>query len=379
MLGLPKTNILFGTVTIYSVCIVLGILLALYFAYKEEKRLQLPKDTVLDCALLMLPCGIIGARVYFVLFSWPTFAATPHKIFYIWEGGLGIYGGLMAGAFALYLLSKKKKLSFLMLLDLFIPGVALAQSIGRWGNYFNMEAYGSVVSNPSFQFFPFAVPILQNGTLSWHLATFFYESCVTFFLFLLLHFLQKRKKFHGEIFSWYVLLYGTGRTVIEGLRSDSLFTLGGTFRISQVVGLVSCLLTIFFLYYQTLKKNSFAFFPFLFVLVPSLYVSAGLIDFWLFDYLHASSFSQGVISSLFLLLILFLCFKRKKIPLPPFKRFIPIIIQCFLMIGYHGLSLHPTQSLWSSTLFVFLSMAFFPCLGFLLTFSSVSIKEIHNA
>lgn len=231
----------------YSILIVGAIGLAILLCCQEEKRLKLPKDTIIDLALWLIPAGIIGARLYYVAFEWSRFAADPIRIFYIWEGGIAIYGALLGGFCACWLFARRRHLPLAVLADMIMPAVALAQAIGRWGNYFNMEAYGEVITHPGFQFFPFGVLIPEGNGYSWHLATFFYESVWDFGVFSLLW--RKRKKAHrsGDIALWYILLYGPGRSFIEGLRMDSLYAADGL-RISQWLSLIACFVacTIYF-------------------------------------------------------------------------------------------------------------------------------------
>ena len=148
MFSIPYSRYLFYPVTWYSVLIVAGAALALFLACKEEKRSGLPKDTVLDLALWLIPGGIIGARLYYVVFSFDQFRNDLLSVFRIWEGGLAIYGGIIAGLLVLFIFCRYRKLSFLLLCDTIAPGLALAQCIGRWGNWFNIEAYGLSVTDP---------------------------------------------------------------------------------------------------------------------------------------------------------------------------------------------------------------------------------------
>ena len=141
MFSIPYSRYLFYPVTWYSVLIVTGAALALFLACKEEKRSGLPKDTVLDLALWLIPGGIIGARLYYVVFSFGQFRNDLLSVFRIWEGGLAIYGGIIAGLLVLFIFCRYRKLSFLLLCDMIAPGLALAQCIGRWGNWFNTEAF----------------------------------------------------------------------------------------------------------------------------------------------------------------------------------------------------------------------------------------------
>ena len=235
---MPYSRYLVGQLPWYSALIVLGICLAIWLSTMEEKRLGLPKDTVLDLALWLVPLGIIGARVYYVLFSWDQFRGDPLSVLYIWRGGLAIYGGLIGGMAALLLFARRRKLNALTLLDMVVPGVALAQAIGRWGNFFNMEAYGPAVTDAAWQWFPFAVRIPEGGAETWHVATFFLESVWDLLVFGALMLLRKRKRRDGDLLLAYALLYGTGRFVIEGLRTDSLMA-GGGLRISQLLSLIA--------------------------------------------------------------------------------------------------------------------------------------------
>ena len=230
---MPASRMFLGLIPWYSVLVVSGMALAILLASREEKRLALPTDTALDLALRVLPCGILGARLYYVIFTWQRFATQPLRILYVWEGGLAIYGGLIGGIAALLLFARRRKLPVPLLLDMVSPGVALAQAVGRWGNFFNMEAYGAAVTVPRWQRFPFAVLISEGGTAVWHQATFFYESLWDFLVFLALWRTRKGAR-RGDSFLRYSLLYGAGRLVIEGLRTDSLYLAAGL-RVSQLV------------------------------------------------------------------------------------------------------------------------------------------------
>ena len=242
ILATPSSHLFLGLVSWYGLLIVAGALLAVYLADRESKVQGLPPDTILDLALIALPVGILGARLYYVVFSWPMFASDPLSVLYIWEGGLAIYGGLIAGFAVVALFCRRRGISLPLMLDILIPGVALAQAVGRWGNYFNQEAYGTAISaESSFAFFPIAVLIQQGADPSWHLATFFYESVLDFAIFLFLT-ACRRKLFrkHGDMFLFYVIFYASGRMVIENLRMDSLY-LGSSIRISQLLSAVLCL------------------------------------------------------------------------------------------------------------------------------------------
>lgn len=237
-MAIPFSRTIFGALPWYSVLIVAGILLAVWLAGREEKRLGLPRDTAIDLALVVVPCGIVGARLYYAAMKWELFASNPVSVLYIWEGGIAIYGAVIGGAIGAFVYARKKKLPFLRLTDIIAPGLLLAQAIGRWGNYFNMEAYGPEILNPQLQFFPLGVLIPQGEAYVWHMATFFYESVWNLAGFAALWRLRTRQREDGSVFFWYLLIYGSGRFIIEQLRQDSLYV--GALRASQYLSLVLC-------------------------------------------------------------------------------------------------------------------------------------------
>lgn len=237
-MAIPYSRTIVGQLPWYGVLIVAGILLAVRIASREERRLGLPRDSAVDLALVVVPCGIVGARLYYVIMSWPSFAANPLSMLYVWQGGLAIYGGVIGGALGAWLYARRKGISFSAVADAIAPGLLLAQAVGRWGNYFNMEAYGPAITDPRLQFFPMAVLIPSAEGHVWHAATFFYESMWNLCGFIALWALRKRQRQHGNVFAWYLVIYGSGRFIIEQLRQDSLFI--GSLRASQCLSLVLC-------------------------------------------------------------------------------------------------------------------------------------------
>lgn len=231
----PTTLELFGlTIHWYGLLVSAGIASGVILAYLRESSMGFPKDTVLDLALVCIPAALLGARLYYVIFALDQFVGRPWwSLFAVWEGGLAIYGGILAGILTGALCARIKKLSFWRLADLAAPSVALGQAIGRWGNFVNQEAYGAAVTNPALHFFPMAVNI--DGT--WMYATFFYESVWCFLVaavLLIAH--RKRWLDHpGDGIRAYALLYGLERAVVEGLRTDSLYF--GPIRISQALSI----------------------------------------------------------------------------------------------------------------------------------------------
>ena len=239
MFHLLSTGFTIGPVTVrwYGVAVALGILLGVLLALKRERRYGLPRDTVLDLALWGVPAAIIGARLYYVAFSWKAYAGDPVRVLYLWEGGLAIYGGLLGGLLAGLAYARIHRLRFLTLCDLAAPCFALGQAVGRWGNFFNQEAYGVAAAQPWQRRFPISVFIQADG--QWHLATFFYESMWCLMIVLLLLWLERRNRFRrpGDAFFSYVLLYALERAAVEGLRTDSLYW--GPVRVSQALSLVA--------------------------------------------------------------------------------------------------------------------------------------------
>ena len=254
MMSIPYSRYIFGNLPWYGLLIVFGMIAAISLCIREEKRLELKPDTIIDAAFWVIPFGIIGARLYYVIFQWELFAPNPLSILRLWEGGLAIYGGVIGGLIAMVLFAKRRKIHPLVLTDLTVPGLALAQSIGRWGNYFNMEAYGREITNHAWQFFPVGVQIPSADGYTWHMATFFYESSWNLMVFLLLWFvIRKRSKAAGTATLWYMLLYGTGRFLIEPLRTDSLMS--GSVRVSQLLSLALALVAAALLLYRATQRK----------------------------------------------------------------------------------------------------------------------------
>lgn len=240
---------LFGLdITYYGLVIAIGMAMGVFFACKNAKFRGLKSDDLILVACYALPLSIIGARLYYVLFSLDKFTSF-WQVFEIWKGGMAIYGGVIGGAIGVMLYCLIHKKNFLDVADIAVPSLILGQAIGRWGNFFNQEAFGYFIENESLRWFPFGVYIEnchQAGCLcggsGWHLATFFYESLWNLIVFAILMILLRKNKLklRGSLMCLYLILYGTGRAFIEGLRMDSLYI--GSIRTSQ---LLSILLMIF--------------------------------------------------------------------------------------------------------------------------------------
>ena len=218
----------------YGILVATGIAAAVIWGYRRFPRHGLKSDDLLDIVIFAVPLGIIGARLYYVLFRWDWYAGDIHRILDIRAGGLAIHGGLILGFLTAYLVCRHKKISFLNGIDAVIPGVALAQAIGRWGNFFNGEAHGGPTDLPW--------GILVDG-VKVH-PTFLYESIWCLLLFIFLSWFDKNKRSsHGQTFALYCILYSVERFLVEGLRTDSLMI--GPFKQAQVISLCAIAFGIF--------------------------------------------------------------------------------------------------------------------------------------
>ena len=225
----------------YAIIIVTGMILGVIVALTLAKRRGFKTDDIMDILLFTIPIAIVGARLYYVVFAWDD-SWTFMDIFQTRDGGLAIYGAVLAGALTAFLVARHKKYNWkqiLQIIDCLVVGLILGQAIGRWGNFINQEAFGNLITNPSLMFFPYGVFV--SG--SWYQATFFYESMWNIVGFgALLFFTLKYTKITGVSTCAYLIFYGIGRFFIEGLRSDSLYflkdLLGEVIRVSQVLSLI---------------------------------------------------------------------------------------------------------------------------------------------
>lgn len=209
----------------YAICIVTGMILCCLIAAPMFKRKGENPDLILDLMIAIVPSCIVGARLWYVIFDIKTFinAENPFlAIIDIRNGGLAIYGGLAAGALAIVVVCRIKKISVLKVFDLAAVVVPLGQMAGRWGNFFNQEVYGQKITDPAWQFFPFGVQIGTPTNYEWHYALFFYEGTLNFLLFLVLYitFWKARTKTYGYATGGYFIGYGIIRGVLEPLRSS---------------------------------------------------------------------------------------------------------------------------------------------------------------
>ena len=234
----------------YGIIIACGFLLAVLYMIYRAKTFGLTQDDVLDLVLWAVPIGVVCARLYYCVFYWDLYRDNPISMLYIWEGGLAIYGGIIGGAITVLVLSRVKKIPPLVMLDNASMGVIIGQICGRWGNFMNREAHGSVTDS----FFKMGLADAA-GNITYYHPTFLYESVWNLVGFIVLHFYCKKRKFDGEVFLLYVAWYGLGRAWIEGLRTDSLYLFSTGIRVSQLVAAVSFIAAAGAIAFVLLKKK----------------------------------------------------------------------------------------------------------------------------
>ena len=249
--NVPKSFTIFGfTITLYGLIIGVGVLAAFALVTWQAKRQGLNPDDFYDLGIYLLIFGIIGARIYYVIFAWDFYKDNFWSVFNIRQGGIAIYGGVIAGFITCYFWCRKKKKSMTIMGDVTILGVLVGQIIGRWGNFTNREVFGDYTDN----LFAMRLPVeaVRQRDISQKMLdnmpananyiqvhpTFLYESFYNLCLLILILIFQKKKKFNGEILLWYLGGYGIGRFFIEGIRTDQLMMVGIDIPVSQFLGIV---------------------------------------------------------------------------------------------------------------------------------------------
>ena len=247
----PPRSISLGPLNIYfyGIIIACGLVLAVLYCMNRSKEFGIQEDDILDGVLWVTPFAICCARAYYCIFAWHEYAADPISVLYIWNGGLAIYGGVIGALIGVSVLCKLKKIKLPAMLDLVLLGFLIGQSIGRWGNFMNREAFGA----PTDSFLRMGLYNTLTGQTEYYHPTFLYESMWNLCGFVLLHFLSKRRKYDGQIALCYAAWYGLGRCIIEGLRMDSLYW--GSFRVSQVLAGISCVTAIIVLIWQHFREH----------------------------------------------------------------------------------------------------------------------------
>lgn len=248
-----KTISVFGfDIAYYGITIAIAMIVGISIALHEAKRTGQNQDTYLDLLMLTMLTSVVGARIYYVIFSWDNYKDNLGEILNIRNGGLAIYGGIIAGVITVFVYSKITKMKFLQIADTVCMGLAAGQIIGRWGNFFNREAFGEYTNNLLAMQLPVSA-VRKNEITSamWnHVVTiggveyiqvhptFLYEGLWSFMVLLFLFWFRKRKKFEGELFFCYLAGYGAGRFWIESLRTDQLLLPGIHVPVSQMLSAV---------------------------------------------------------------------------------------------------------------------------------------------
>lgn len=274
--NLPMGVEVFGfRIAFYGVIIALGMLLGYLVAESQAKRFGQSVEKLLDFAMIAIVASVIGARIYYVIFHWDVFADDPLQVFNLRTGGLGIYGGVIVAFISVIIFCKVKKLNLGAFADVCIPGLITGQAIGRWGNFFNKEAFGKYTDSlfamqvekgaidyeyrlteealkVRFPEQPQAIAnileqvekavVIDGTTFIQAHPTFLYESLWNFGILAFMILYAKKKRFDGEIIMWYMVLYGVGRFWIEGLRTDQLFLWNTGIPVSQLVSVIMILI-----------------------------------------------------------------------------------------------------------------------------------------
>ena len=244
----------------YSFFIFLAMLTACLIIFKESKKKNVPDNYLTNLIFYGLIIGILGARLYYVIFNLDYYLNNPSQIFAIWNGGLAIHGGLISALIFLMIYSRKNKINILQILDIIVVGVIIAQAIGRWGNFFNQEAYGNIISLQALKNMHLPKFIIDGMYISgsYREPTFLYESICSLIGFILLLILRATKKLKtGQLTAIYLIWYGIVRFGIETLRSDSLML--GQIKVAQLVSLLFVISGIALFIYSYIKKKKYCF------------------------------------------------------------------------------------------------------------------------
>ena len=247
-LNINNVALKFGNIKIYwyAICIVLGIVLAILLCKKDDGKYNIKFDDLLILIFFLIPTSIICARIYYVVFNLNYYLKFPLEIFSIHNGGLAIYGGIIGAIITIIIFCKMKSIKILDMFDFIVPYLALGQAIGRWGNFFNCEAYGTQTDSL------FRMGIIENGKYIQVHPTFLYESICTIIIFIILYVLRNKREYTGQLTFIYFSLYGFARALIEGIRTDSLML--GNIRISQILSIILFLVFTTILIYRKVKK-----------------------------------------------------------------------------------------------------------------------------
>ena len=249
-LNIPSVAFYIGSKPVYwyGIIIALALVSGWLLSSSIAKNDGLTKDHITDVVLYGAPTAIVFARLYYVAFSFSDYKDNLWEVFAIWNGGIAIYGAVIGAALAAYIYARTKKLNWKSVFDVSIIGVILGQCIGRWGNFFNKEAFGSITE------LPWKMGLYKHGQLIYVHPTFLYESLWNLIGLFLLLYINRHKKFKGQTFYSYLAWYGVGRFFIEGLRTDSLYL--GAFRVSQLLALATAIIGIILIIVNIKKEKS---------------------------------------------------------------------------------------------------------------------------
>ena len=250
----------FGFIQIYwySIFIFLAVFFASIVVIRESKKQKINEDFMVNLIFYGVLFGLLGARLYYVLFNLDYYLTNPIEIFEVWHGGLAIHGGLIFGLITVILYSRKYKISALKVLDIAALGLILGQAIGRWGNFFNGEAYGPITTLEHLQALKLPEFIINGMYIdgAYRIPTFLYESVWCFTGFIALAIIRKYRYLKtGELTGAYLIWYSLGRIVIEGMRSDSLML--GPFKMAQLISIVLIIVGIIIILISRKKGTQF--------------------------------------------------------------------------------------------------------------------------
>ena len=243
----------------YSIFILFAICVASTIIFLEAFKKKINKETMLDIIFYGLIVGILGARIYYVLFNLDYYLSDPIEIISMWHGGLAIHGGLIATLIFLYFYTKKNKMNLLLLLDIIVVGVIMAQAIGRWGNFFNGEAFGRVVTKTFLENMHLPKFIIKGMYIdgNYREPTFLYESVFNIIGFIILLLLRKTKKLHtGTLTGIYMIWYGIVRLIIETFRSDSLMI--SSIKVAQLISIIGITIGIIVIIISIKNKEKYS-------------------------------------------------------------------------------------------------------------------------
>lgn len=249
----------FGIVRIhtYSLMIFIGLIVGISLVLRESKKFHIPEDFIVNLFLILIPFSIAGARIYYVIFNWSAYSDNIIGIFKIWEGGLAIHGAIIAGVIYTIIYALKYKVRPLLMFDIMVIGLIIGQAIGRWGNFFNQEAYGAATTLAALKALPIPEFVINGMYISgtYYTPTFLYESLWCLLGFVILLFWRRRKYIKiGQITAFYLIWYGIGRFAIEVYRLDSLML--GSMKIAQLMSVVMIAAGVL-IYIKSMGKSKF--------------------------------------------------------------------------------------------------------------------------